>query len=82
MGRTNIVIDDRLIEEAMKVTGAKSKREAVDIALRQLVDRARAYRSLRKMKGRLRWEGDIEAWRTGRTGSGKARSGKAGSGGR
>jgi len=67
MGRTNIVIDDQLIEQAMKLTGAGSKKEAVDIALRQLVSRARVYRSLRKMKGRFRWAGDIQGWRESRS---------------
>ena len=35
--RTNIVLDDKLVMRAMKATGAKTKREVVDIALRQLV---------------------------------------------
>ncbi|HZP67338.1 MAG TPA: type II toxin-antitoxin system VapB family antitoxin [Rudaea sp.] len=35
--RTNIVLDDKLVREAMKATGAKTKREVVDIALRRLV---------------------------------------------
>ena len=35
--RTNIVLDDKLVKSAMKATGAKTKREVVDIALRQLV---------------------------------------------
>jgi Arc/MetJ family transcription regulator len=39
--RTNIVLDDRLMEEAMKLTKARSKREAVDVALRELVNRRR-----------------------------------------
>jgi Arc/MetJ family transcription regulator len=39
--RTNIVLDDRLVAEAMKLTKASSKREAVDLALRELVSRRR-----------------------------------------
>ena len=39
--RTNIVLDDRLVKDAMKLTGAKSKREVVDIALRRLVKQNR-----------------------------------------
>lgn len=39
--RTNIVLDDELISEAMAVSGAKSKREVVDRALRELVARAK-----------------------------------------
>lgn len=38
--RTNIVIDDKIMKQAMKATGAKTKREAVDIALRQVVRKA------------------------------------------
>ena len=40
MGRTNIVLDDDLIEQAMELTGARSKGEVVDIALRRLVERS------------------------------------------
>lgn len=63
MGRTNIVLDDGLIEQAMKVTGAKTKREAVDRALRELVARASVYRALRRLRGKLPWDGDVDAWR-------------------
>lgn len=37
--RTNVVVDDKLVREAMRLTGAKTRREAVDIALRNLVAR-------------------------------------------
>ena len=63
MGRTNIVLDDGLVKQAMQVTGAKTKRQAVDRALRELVARASVYRALRKLKGKLPWEGDVHAWR-------------------
>ncbi len=66
MGRTNVVIDDRLIRQAMKVTGAKTKREAIDIALRRLVDRESVHQALRRLRGRVPWEGDIAAWRKAR----------------
>lgn len=39
--RTNIVIDDRLVREAMRLSGARSKREAVDVALRAFVARGK-----------------------------------------
>ena len=67
MGRTNIDIDDSLIEQAMRLTRARSKREAVDIALRSLVKKGTVYRSLRRLKGKLAWKGDITAWRSPRT---------------
>jgi len=66
MGRTNIVLDERLVEQAMKLTGAKTKRQVVDLALRKLVARGSAYRALRRLKGKLAWQGDIEAWRRSR----------------
>lgn len=63
VGRTNIVLDDGLIERAMKVTGARTKREAVDRALRELVARASVYRALRRLRGKLPWDGDVDDWR-------------------
>jgi len=49
--RTNIVLDDELIGEAMRITGARTKRQVVDRALRDLVARHRQ-RELRKLAGR------------------------------
>ncbi|MBI1849753.1 MAG: type II toxin-antitoxin system VapB family antitoxin [Planctomycetes bacterium] len=66
MGRTNIVIDDDLIAKAMRLTGAKSKREAVEIALHRLVERGSVYRAIRRLRGNLVWEGELDAWRRGR----------------
>jgi len=67
MGRTNIEIDDVLVEKARRLTGAKSKREVVDIALRRLVQKGSLYRALRRLRGKLAWEGDVNAWRSART---------------
>jgi Arc/MetJ family transcription regulator len=66
MGRTNIVLDDRLVAKAMKLTGARTKRQAVDIALRQLVTRASLHRALGKLRGGLAWDGHVESWRRAR----------------
>ena len=63
MGRTNIVLDDDLVKQAMRVSGARTKRQAVDRALRELVARASVYRALRKLRGKLPWEGDVRTWR-------------------
>ncbi len=49
--RTNIVLDDELVAEAMKLTGAKTKREVVDQALRSLVQKYRQ-RELLELAGR------------------------------
>ncbi|MGA7307224.1 MAG: type II toxin-antitoxin system VapB family antitoxin [Rhodothermales bacterium] len=67
MGRTNIHIDDELIETAMQMTGAKSKREAVDIALRRLVEKGTLYKAIRNLRGKLAWDGDVESWRSSRS---------------
>lgn len=67
MARTNIVIDDALVERAMRLTGARTKREVVDIALRRLVEKGSLYRSLRRLKGKAEWDGDVAAWRSART---------------
>jgi Arc/MetJ family transcription regulator len=66
MGRTNIEIDDELVEKAMRFTGARTKREVVDIALRRLVQKASLYRKIRRLRGKLEWDGDIDAWRSER----------------
>jgi Arc/MetJ family transcription regulator len=66
VGRTNIVLDERLVRQAMRLSGTKTKRQVVDLALRELVARGSVYRALRRLKGRLRWEGDVRAWRRAR----------------
>jgi Arc/MetJ family transcription regulator len=66
MGRTNIDIDSALVDKAMRLTGARSKREVVDIALRRLVEKGDLYRAIRRLRGRLEWEGDVETWRSAR----------------
>lgn len=60
--RTNIVIDDQLMAEAMAVSGAKTKKEVVEEALRTLVRLGRQA-EIRKFRGKLHWEGDLEAMR-------------------
>lgn len=60
--RTNIVIDDRLIAEAMKLSGARTKREAVEDSLRLLV-RLKRQERIRRARGRLKWSGDLDAMR-------------------
>lgn len=63
--RTNIDIDPEVLREVQRLTGARTKREAVDIALRELVARYRRAGILR-LRGKVRWEGDLEASRLGR----------------
>lgn len=63
--RTNIVIDDKLIAEAQKATGIKTKKAVVEEGLRLLL-RMRKQESVRKWRGKLRWEDDLEAMRRDR----------------
>jgi Arc/MetJ family transcription regulator len=64
--RTNVEIDDDLLTEARRLTGVKTKREAVDLALRELVARHRRLGIL-ELRGRVHWEGDLETSRRGRS---------------
>lgn len=61
--RTNIVIDDELMTEAMQASGARTKREAVELGLKTLL-RLRRQADVRRYRGKLAWEGDLEAMRT------------------
>jgi len=60
--RTNIVIDDKLMAEAIKVTGASTKKEVVELGLKALV-RLKKQQSIRGMRGKLKWPGDLERMR-------------------
>ena len=61
--RTNIVIDDRLMAEAMLELGAKTKREAVEMSLRRSIKAARQLRAWNDLRG-TGWDGDLDAMRT------------------
>ena len=63
--RTNIEIDEKLMQDALRATGAKTKREAVELGLKTLVQ-LRAQEKARALKGRITWEGDLQAMRTAR----------------
>ena len=65
MMRTNIVIDDKLMKDALKATGVKTKREAVELGLRTLV-RLRKQEEIRRLRGKLPWTGDLHAMRRDR----------------
>lgn len=60
--RTNIVIDDKLMKQTLRATGLKTKREAVELGLRTLL-RLRRQADIRRFRGKLHWEGDLEAMR-------------------
>jgi Arc/MetJ family transcription regulator len=63
--RTNIVIDDKLMDSALKATGLKTKREAVELGLKTLL-RLKRQEDIRRFKGKLKWEGDLDQSRAGR----------------
>ena len=63
--RTNIEIDDEIMREAQRLLGVKTKREAVDLALREVVARQRR-RGILDLRGRVHWAGDLEQSRLGR----------------
>jgi Arc/MetJ family transcription regulator len=63
--RTNIVIDDDLMKRAMRASGAKTKREAVEAALRLMVQ-LKQQEKMRELRGKLHWEGDLDAMRRDR----------------
>jgi len=63
--RTNIVLDDKLVERAQKLTGIKTKREVVHEALRTLIlliEQA----EVRNLRGKLKWQGDLNEQRLSR----------------
>ena len=63
--RTNIDIDDRLMRQAMRSSRARTKRAVVEEGLRLLIQ-TRAQAGIRRLRGKVRWEGDLHASRLGR----------------
>jgi Arc/MetJ family transcription regulator len=62
--RTNIVLDEELIAEAMRRTGIKTKRAVVEEALRTLIQLKRQEEIL-ALRGKLKWECDLDEMRRG-----------------
>lgn len=60
--RTNIVIDDKLMNEALRATGLKTKREAVELGLQTLL-RLRRQAEIRRLRGNVNWEGNLDSMR-------------------
>ena len=63
--RTNIDIDDRLMRQAMRSSGDRTKRAAVEEGLRLLI-RTKEQGSIRRLRGKVAWEGDLNASRLAR----------------
>jgi len=63
--RTNIEIDDRLMRRAMRTSKVRTKRATVEAGLRLLIQ-TRAQTSIRRLRGKIQWDGDLESSRLGR----------------
>lgn len=63
--RTNIVIDDQLIADALQATGLKTKREVVEMGLKTLI-KLKQQEKIKAFKGKLKWEGNLEEMRLDR----------------
>ena len=61
--RTNIVIDDQLMDEVIKLTGVKTKKEAVELGLLTLI-RIKKQEKIRQYRGKLNWDGNLDDMRT------------------
>lgn len=60
--RTNIEIDDALMQEAQRATGLKTKRAVVEAGLRMLI-RVKGQEEMLKLAGKVHWEGDLDEMR-------------------
>lgn len=63
--RTNIVIDEELMKKGIRYTGLKTKKDVVNFALRELIQR-KERKDILSLKGKLHWEGDLEEMRRSR----------------
>jgi Arc/MetJ family transcription regulator len=63
--RTNIEIDDKLMHEAMRSAGTKTKRETVEEGLRMLI-KIKRQTGIRSLRGKIKWEGSLDELRSGR----------------
>jgi Arc/MetJ family transcription regulator len=64
--RTNIEIDDNLMKESLKVTGLKTKREVVNLSLETLLRLKRQETLAKRLRGKVKWEGDLNEMRLDR----------------
>lgn len=65
MKRTNIVLDEKLVDQCMKITGLRTQRALIDHALRELLRHENQMKIL-ELKGGVHWDGDLARWRRGR----------------
>jgi len=60
--RTNIVIDDDLMKDALKATGLETKKDVVEQGLRLIIKR-HEQQAIRSLRGKVKWEGDLDEMR-------------------
>ncbi|MDJ0601835.1 MAG: type II toxin-antitoxin system VapB family antitoxin [Crocosphaera sp.] len=60
--KTNIVIDDQLISDALKATGLTTKKEVIEMGLKTLIQ-LKQQEQIKEFKGKLKWEGNLEEMR-------------------
>jgi Arc/MetJ family transcription regulator len=60
--RTNIVIDDKLMSDALKASGARTKREVVELGLKTLLQLGKQS-EVKRLRGKIQWQGDLETLR-------------------
>lgn len=60
--RTNIVIDDKLMSDAIKASGARTKREVVELGLKTLLQLGKQ-KEIKRLRGKIQWQGDLDALR-------------------
>ncbi|MBK5101989.1 MAG: type II toxin-antitoxin system VapB family antitoxin [Desulfobacteraceae bacterium] len=65
MKRTNVLLDDEIVEDCLKATGIKTRRALIDHALRELL-RHESQTKILELKGKVHWEGNLNEWRQGR----------------
>ncbi len=61
--RTNIEIDDKLMNDVLKATGLKTKKDVVELGLKTLI-RLNKQENIKKLRGKLQWTGDLDDMRT------------------
>ena len=66
MKRTNVVLDEKLVQDCIKATGIKTQKALIDHALRELLRHENQIRIL-ELKGRISWDGNLDEWRQGRS---------------
>ena len=66
MKRTNVVLDEKLVQDCIKATGIKTQKALIDHALRELLRHENQIRIL-ELKGCISWDGNLDEWRQGRS---------------